>query len=218
MTNNLKKVKSNIPTAVPLIYKVGQLNLLKDCFHTYCTHGIRLYLCIYISLFVCLFAEKSHLQCFSFTRLPVGQLNSFKDRVPAESLVCSWNPCCLKSYGGIPHTSLLISPKNFKGHGWKEDFFLNFYLCTISCAICLNLNFLNYQACDCSFVDISPHVFFWDVQDRRKQIQLSFVGHFTSESADRSYTGNVPTMLALPCADNSLHLCRQQLYGQCLCR
>ena len=68
MTNNLKKVKSNIPTAVPLIYKVGQLNLLKDCFHTYCTHGIRLYLYIYIflCLFVCLqrnpTCSASHLQ------------------------------------------------------------------------------------------------------------------------------------------------------------
>ena len=80
----------------------------------------------------------------------------------------------------------------------ERRIFLNFYFCTIFCAIRLNSKFqIDYQACDCSFVDIAPPVFILDVQDRRKQIQLSFVGHFTSESADRSYTGNVSSMIVL---------------------
>ena len=84
------KLKSKIPTPVPLIYKVGGLFS-----HLLYIHDINSYLHINISLFVCLFAHKSHQQSFSFTRWLEGQLNSFKDCFRTKSFVCSWNPCCL---------------------------------------------------------------------------------------------------------------------------
>ena len=188
------------------------------------------YIYVYISLFVC-------------TEIPPGVLLIYKVAGGTthfiQGLCSSWIACSLLSLVVWRHPTYKSSSfaKEFSRGMDGRRIFLDFFLCIIPCAIRLNFKF-QIDAYDCSFADIFPPVFFWDVQDRRKQIQLSFVGHFTSESADRSYTGYVSSMivllyyasaslphstliytniiLALPYADNSLHLCRQELHRQCL--
>ena len=156
------------------------------------------YIYVYISLFVC-------------TEIPPGVLLIYKVAGGTthfiQGLCSSWIACSLLSLVVWRHPTYKSSyfAKEFSRGMDGRRIFLDFFLCTIPCAIRLNFKF-QIDAYDCSFADIFPPVFFWDVQDRRKQIQLAFVGHFTSESADRSYTGNVSSMIVLLYyAGTSLH-------------
>ena len=148
------------PTSSPSHLQGGTTQFIQGLFSHLLLYMVLYHIYIYVYFFVCL--HRNPTRSPSHLQLQGGRWDlSFHLRTVFE-LTRLFAPEIFAVFSRMGASLIQVFLfRQRMGMGGGRRIFLNFFLCTITCAIRLNFKFqIDYHACDCSLVDISPHGFF----------------------------------------------------------